>query len=186
MIATLHEQLEDLVIANRILAREGVVDGFGHISMRHPRARGPVFHVAVPQPRACRLGRHHGIRSRLQSDRSARTHHVRRTPNSWRDLSAPAGRWLCRAQSRARSNSLFGHESADAAGHPYGWRHGTQSSGLGHSRRIRRHRPARSHPRTGTKSREDRLATMPRHSMRGHGCVVTGKTCATPFASPFI
>ncbi len=28
--------LRDLVIANRILAREGVVDAFGHISVRHP------------------------------------------------------------------------------------------------------------------------------------------------------
>lgn len=32
----LHAHLEDLVIANRILAREGVVDGFGHVSLRHP------------------------------------------------------------------------------------------------------------------------------------------------------
>ena len=28
--------LEDLVIANRILAHEGVVDGFGHVTVRHP------------------------------------------------------------------------------------------------------------------------------------------------------
>ena len=35
-MAKLDEQLEDLVIANRILAREGVVDGFGHVSLRHP------------------------------------------------------------------------------------------------------------------------------------------------------
>ena len=28
--------LNDLVAANRILAREGVVDGFGHVSIRHP------------------------------------------------------------------------------------------------------------------------------------------------------
>jgi HCOMODA/2-hydroxy-3-carboxy-muconic semialdehyde decarboxylase len=28
--------LQDLVIANRILAREGVLDGFGHVSIRHP------------------------------------------------------------------------------------------------------------------------------------------------------
>jgi len=35
-MAGLNEQLEDLVIANRILAHEGVVDGFGHISLRHP------------------------------------------------------------------------------------------------------------------------------------------------------
>ncbi len=35
-MAKLDDQLEDLVIANRILAREGVVDGFGHVSLRHP------------------------------------------------------------------------------------------------------------------------------------------------------
>jgi ribulose-5-phosphate 4-epimerase/fuculose-1-phosphate aldolase len=35
-MAGLQEQLEDLVIANRILAHEGVVDGFGHVSLRHP------------------------------------------------------------------------------------------------------------------------------------------------------
>jgi len=30
------EQLEQLVTANRILAREGIVDAFGHVSIRHP------------------------------------------------------------------------------------------------------------------------------------------------------
>jgi ribulose-5-phosphate 4-epimerase/fuculose-1-phosphate aldolase len=44
------ELLEELVTANRILAREGVVDSFGHVSIRHPglperyvmsRARAP-------------------------------------------------------------------------------------------------------------------------------------------------
>jgi ribulose-5-phosphate 4-epimerase/fuculose-1-phosphate aldolase len=44
------EVLEELVTANRILAREGVVDSFGHVSIRHPgnadryllsRARAP-------------------------------------------------------------------------------------------------------------------------------------------------
>ena len=28
--------LRDLVIANRILAHEGVLDAFGHVSIRHP------------------------------------------------------------------------------------------------------------------------------------------------------
>jgi HCOMODA/2-hydroxy-3-carboxy-muconic semialdehyde decarboxylase len=46
----LAEVLEELVTANRILAREGVVDAFGHVSIRHPghpgryllsRARAP-------------------------------------------------------------------------------------------------------------------------------------------------
>ena len=30
------ELLEDLAIANRILVNEGVLDGFGHISVRNP------------------------------------------------------------------------------------------------------------------------------------------------------
>jgi ribulose-5-phosphate 4-epimerase/fuculose-1-phosphate aldolase len=29
--------LEELVTANRILAHEGVVDGFGHVTVRHPQ-----------------------------------------------------------------------------------------------------------------------------------------------------
>lgn len=33
---TIEEQLGELVLANRILAREGVVDGYGHVSLRHP------------------------------------------------------------------------------------------------------------------------------------------------------
>ena len=33
---TLMTCLGELVVANRILAREGVVDAFGHISVRHP------------------------------------------------------------------------------------------------------------------------------------------------------
>ncbi len=32
----LHRVLSDLVIANRILAREDVVDAYGHVSVRHP------------------------------------------------------------------------------------------------------------------------------------------------------
>jgi ribulose-5-phosphate 4-epimerase/fuculose-1-phosphate aldolase len=47
---TLTQVLDELVTANRILAREGVVDSFGHVSIRHPdrpdryilsRARAP-------------------------------------------------------------------------------------------------------------------------------------------------
>src|SRR3954451_22422375 len=47
---TLQRVLDELVTANRILAREGLVDSFGHVSIRHPdrpdryilsRARAP-------------------------------------------------------------------------------------------------------------------------------------------------
>ena len=35
--STLSDAVENLVTANRILAREGVVDSYGHVSMRHPQ-----------------------------------------------------------------------------------------------------------------------------------------------------
>ena len=37
MCVAVAEVLEELVTANRILAREGVVDAFGHVSIRHPQ-----------------------------------------------------------------------------------------------------------------------------------------------------
>lgn len=49
-MSVLEQSLEELVTANRILAHEGVVDSFGHVSIRHPdqpdvyimsRARAP-------------------------------------------------------------------------------------------------------------------------------------------------
>lgn len=33
---TVEQAIEDLVVANRILANEGVIDVFGHVSLRHP------------------------------------------------------------------------------------------------------------------------------------------------------
>lgn len=36
---TPEQAISDLVLANRILAHEGVLDGFGHVSVRDPRAR---------------------------------------------------------------------------------------------------------------------------------------------------
>lgn len=35
-MATLAQLIEDLVTANRILATQGIVDSFGHVSIRHP------------------------------------------------------------------------------------------------------------------------------------------------------
>jgi HCOMODA/2-hydroxy-3-carboxy-muconic semialdehyde decarboxylase len=40
---TLTEVIEDLVAANRILAAQGVVDGYGHVSVRHPRDAARYF-----------------------------------------------------------------------------------------------------------------------------------------------
>lgn len=39
-MANLDSLIEDIVTANRILAREGIVDAFGHVSARHPEDAG--------------------------------------------------------------------------------------------------------------------------------------------------
>ena len=53
------DTIRELVIANRILAREGVVDAFGHISVRNPNnresyfisvSRAPVSYTHLPLP----------------------------------------------------------------------------------------------------------------------------------------
>ena len=36
----LDEARNKLALANRILAHEGVLDGFGHVSLRHPKDPG--------------------------------------------------------------------------------------------------------------------------------------------------
>ena len=47
--------LQELVIANRILAREGVLDGFGHISIRHPDNAQRYFMSCSRGPELVRL-----------------------------------------------------------------------------------------------------------------------------------
>ena len=39
----MNELLQELAVANRILAHEGVVDAFGHVSIRHPQRRDRFF-----------------------------------------------------------------------------------------------------------------------------------------------
>ncbi len=48
--------LDDLVIANRILANEGVIDAFGHISIRHPRLPDRYFLARSRSPELVERG----------------------------------------------------------------------------------------------------------------------------------
>jgi HCOMODA/2-hydroxy-3-carboxy-muconic semialdehyde decarboxylase len=48
--------LEDLVIANRILANEGVIDVFGHISIRHPQRPDHYFLARSRSPELVERG----------------------------------------------------------------------------------------------------------------------------------
>ena len=48
--------LDDLVLANRILANEGVIDAFGHISIRHPRRPDRYFLARSRSPELVERG----------------------------------------------------------------------------------------------------------------------------------
>ena len=43
MPESLTKTIEELVLANRILSNEGVLDAFGHVSVRHPSDPGRYF-----------------------------------------------------------------------------------------------------------------------------------------------
>src|SRR6202166_4102024 len=47
-MSTLDSLIQDLVIANRILAREDVVDAYGHVSVRHPDNRFLIARSLAP------------------------------------------------------------------------------------------------------------------------------------------
>jgi HCOMODA/2-hydroxy-3-carboxy-muconic semialdehyde decarboxylase len=56
VMADLTAFLEDIVIANRILAHEGVVDGYGHVTARHPERPDRFFMSRSRSPELVTLG----------------------------------------------------------------------------------------------------------------------------------
>src|SRR6478672_13959701 len=57
-MSQLDDLLRDLVVANRILSREDVVDAYGHISVRHP---DNPKHFFMSRSRAPELVEHHDL-----------------------------------------------------------------------------------------------------------------------------
>ena len=68
---SLAELRRDLAAAYRIVANEGVLDAFGHISLRHPGNPKRYFLSRSRAPALVQAERHPRIRSQLQSDRAA-------------------------------------------------------------------------------------------------------------------
>ena len=174
-MATLEEHLEDLVIANRILAHEGVVDGFGHVSLRHPQRPDRFF---MSRSRSPELVTRDDI---MEFDLDC-------NPIDQRGRVMYGERPIHGAIFQARpdvGSVVHNHahevipysvtEVADAAGHPYRRRHGRARAGLGHPRRFRRYRSAGRNLAQG-RSLAKTLGANAAVLMRGHGCAVVGKT----------
>ena len=67
MANTLVEARAELALANRMVANEGVIDAFGHVSMRHPDNPSRYLLSRSRAPELVDAGRFHRIRPRLRS-----------------------------------------------------------------------------------------------------------------------
>ena len=69
------EDLSDLryqiALANRMLANEGVLDAFGHVSMRHPTDPGRYLLSRSRSPGVIEAGRHSRVHPRLRAGDAA-------------------------------------------------------------------------------------------------------------------
>ena len=69
------EDLSDLryqiALANRLLTNEGVLDAFGHVSMRHPTDPGRYLLSRSRSPGVIEAGRHSGVHPRFRAGRAA-------------------------------------------------------------------------------------------------------------------
>ena len=92
-MSQVEDMLRDLVVANRILSNEDVVDAYGHISVRHPDNPKRFF---MSRSRAPELVERHDLiefdqegepindKRRLISSASSMRRSSRRGPTSWR------------------------------------------------------------------------------------------------------
>ncbi len=101
---SLEVALIDLVIANRVLARLGAVDAYGHVSLRHPTEPNRFLLSCSRSPRLVDRARHHAIRSRGSRGRHGQTAFVFGTLYPCRPLCGEGG---CSCRGARSSSSLL-------------------------------------------------------------------------------
>jgi len=79
-------EIDDLVAANRILADQGVLDGYGHVSMRHSGAADRYFLSRSKSPAIIVAEDIMAYDLDSNPGRSARPAHVHRALHPWRNL----------------------------------------------------------------------------------------------------
>ncbi len=68
---SLSDLFDELALANRILAHEGVLDAFGHVSVRHPKRPRPLSPGALARAAPGRVRRHPRIHPRFRAGEAA-------------------------------------------------------------------------------------------------------------------
>ena len=170
-MSNLDTLIKDLVIANRILAKEDVVDAYGHVSVRNPdnpkhfflsRSLAPEL---IEKDDIVELGMDGQPVTRTRSARSiSSASSTRRSMEKHPDMNAVV-------HAHAEDILPFGIASRHAAqaGDPFRQLHRPERAGVGHRRQVRRHQPARhQHGRRAAISRRC-MDGNPVALMRGHG-----------------
>ena len=111
--------LDDIVAANRILAGLGVLDGFGHVSARHPGAAGPFPAFPLARAGARHARRHPDLRPAIERAGRRLAPAVSRALHPRRDLREAARCARRRAQPCGGGGALQRHASAVAPDLPH-------------------------------------------------------------------
>ena len=141
-MAKLDDLLEELVTANRILAREGVVDSFGHISVRHPDNPQRYLLSRSRAPDCIEKRRHHGVHARRHAGRCPRPRALSRALHPRRALRGAAGRDVGGAQPQRKRHSVRRDRRARSSRSSTWAHHRPRGAGLGFPRPFRRYRVA--------------------------------------------
>ena len=153
-MAKLDHLIEELVTANRILAREGVVDSFGHISVRHP---DNPQHYLLSRSRAPDCIESDDIMEFTLDgapvDARGRAPYLERFIHGAL-YEARSGCDVGRAQSQRKRHPVRGDRREDQADLPHGRVDRPRGAGLGFPRSFRRYRVAGREHGDGPRSRE--------------------------------
>ncbi len=142
----IQEARDKLAMANRILAHEGVLDAFGHVSLRHPQDPGKYLLSRSLAPSMVRS--EDILEFWLDSTRSLASRMRRSTPNvSFMAKSTRRGPMSWRSAITMRRDADFLHKRQEARPDlTNGSGDGTTRSHLGQPNRLWRHEPS---PRQG-------------------------------------
>ena len=137
-MSQLDDLLRDLVVANRILSNEDVVDAYGHISVRHPDNPKRFF---MSRSLAPELVEHHDL---IEFDQMGEPVSDKRQPYLERFIHAAIFEArpdiVAVVHAHAEDTLPFGIVSKVArAGDPFRQLYRRQGAGVGHPQEIRRH-----------------------------------------------
>ena len=116
--------LRELVIANRILARENVVDAYGHVSMRHPEDPNRFLMAASIAPEMVEEDDIIEFNLDCTPAHADEPPALSRALHSWRHLRGAARRAGRRPRPFGGRAAVFDRHDAAAPGDPFGQLHG--------------------------------------------------------------